>query len=240
MSAEENPLIGPARKLRNHIPGCGYRFRLLHPEGNCLRGGLDQAEGVLRVNVDTGDLSTFGDIGPERFLIHIPVRIMDVPVIGDESHRAGIQQILVNPVRDAGIQQDDFSPGLSKRSRVSVGKIAQRRFHPAAAAQLIACTGNFPAVRCQGSCPNFRGIHLEGFLEGPDSPAFTDDSGLPAEDPSSENLPKTDEVSTNSVIEDKEAKKAQDDITTASSTEKQEDTVSNGSRQNCCNIAKCY
>ncbi len=43
--------------------------------------------------------------------------------------------------------------------------------------------------------------------------------------PSSENLPKTDEVSTNSVIEDKEAKQAQDDITTASSTEKQEDTV---------------
>ena len=173
MGAEDDPFLRPAGKLGHHIPGGGDGLRLLHGDADLFRRGAHQGEGVLGVDIHAGNLPAFGHVGTEGLLVDIPVREMHVSVIGDEPHGAGIQQILIHPVGDPRIQQDDFPLGPGQGRGIGVGQVAQGRLHAAAGAQLIPFAGNRPAVRRQGSGVNLRRIHVKGLHIRPGSQLFT-------------------------------------------------------------------
>ena len=165
VGGQGDPFVRPAGDLRDHILGGGDGFRLFHPDGNGSRGSLHQFEGVLRIDVDAGNFPSLRHIGTERLPIDVPVFIAEIPVVGNEPDGACVQQVLVDPVGDPRIQQDDLSLCLHEGGRIRVGQVAQRRFHAAAAAQLESRARNLLPVRGQYGFTDLRRLHVEGLQE---------------------------------------------------------------------------
>ena len=76
----------------------------------------------------------------------VPVPIVDVAVVSEEAHGAVCQQILVEEIPHAGVQQGDLAPHRRQGGRVRVGQVAQLRFHSAAAAAPVTPAGDLLAV----------------------------------------------------------------------------------------------
>ena len=109
MRGQNDPFIRCARNLRNHIVGFFDTLCLLHTNADHFRCSLYQRKRILGIDIDARYFSALGDIRAQHFGIDVAVCIMHVTIVRDKPDSTRIQQVLICPVGNAGIQQNDFS-----------------------------------------------------------------------------------------------------------------------------------
>ena len=109
MCGQNDPFIRCARNLCNNIVGFFDALCLLHTDADHLRRGFHQCKRILGIDIDARYFSALGNIWAQHFRINVAVGIMHVTVICNKPDSARIQQVLIGPVGNAGIQQNDFS-----------------------------------------------------------------------------------------------------------------------------------
>ena len=155
MGGKGDPFFAEPRNFRHHVVGFAVVFPLLNDHANPLHPVLHQLQRFLGVDAHPQNLFALGYVGAKLLLVDVAVLIAHVAVIGDKAHRAVFQQILIQEIANARIQQHDFALRPGQGRRVRVRQIQKLRFYFAAAAALIALAGNGLAIRKQGS-----GMHL--------------------------------------------------------------------------------
>ena len=115
-------------------PGSGYAL-------------ADQLNGVLDIDVHTGDPVSLMYVGPQLPLINVPVAVVSVSVIGHNPQAAVCQDVLIHPIAQIAVDHDDFSPALAQGVGIVGPQIVEGRFHIVASGTQVALAGHLHSVR---------------------------------------------------------------------------------------------
>ena len=134
MGGQHDPLVGGAGQFRDHIAGSALILLLLQLDGSPLGTCRDQLHRILGIDVHTGDLVALVHIAAQLPLVDITVGVIAVAVVGNEAHRAVFQDVLIQPVAQVAVHQNDPATAICQRLAGLVGQIIQLRFQIGTAA----------------------------------------------------------------------------------------------------------
>ena len=152
-----------AWQVQNDVPGFALVFRLLQDDFRRGGPGIHNGDGVLGVDVHAGDLIPVGYAGSQLPLVHVVVNIVGVAVVGDEAHGPVGEQVLIDPVTQVAVDEDDFALAAAQGAGVlAVPQVVEGGLHRAASGIFVALAGIFLAVQGQGGFLQVRHLHGEG------------------------------------------------------------------------------
>ena len=148
MGREDDPLVPPAGKLCHHVVGLALPLPLADCDLDPLRLVADQLHGVRGVDGGAEDLPLLPDHGgPQIPLVDIPIGIVHVAILEEDSPGPGLHQILIGKeAHAAGIQEDDLVLGSGHGDRIGGGHIVELALHGPAAAAEAAPAGDLLPV----------------------------------------------------------------------------------------------
>ena len=155
MSGKDDVFAVFAGNIQNHIVGISGILLLLQGDDRGLSAGLYQLNGILGVDVDTQHFLALVYILSQLPLINIPVGVIGVAVIGDKAYSAIFQQILVLPVAQIAVKEDDLTLALAKTAGGIVPQIVNRCLHGAGTGAEISLAGDLRSVNGQSG-----GFHI--------------------------------------------------------------------------------
>ena len=161
MGGQHDGLLHLAGQIENHIAGGAFGFLLVDGDLHGLHTAFDQRDGLLGVDVDTGDARAAVNIGAQLPLVDVLVRIVGIAVKGDEAEGAVIQNIVIEPVFQITLAEDDLAAALLQRPRIGIAEVIERGFYLTAAGTVVALAGDGAAVCQQFRLAKIECIHFE-------------------------------------------------------------------------------